>query len=148
MKKPNETPVTTYRVGYRKPPTTHQFRMGRSGNLRGRQPNEQNIVSIFKRIALKRVKVNDGGTIKTMSFAEAIILQNYRAAVQGDQNAMGNILRLAERAGEFKDWTDPKVVGRPIFFPRKSLNDEEFNAEAGVGIVYIPARQTNGSSED
>ena len=41
---------------------------------------------------------------------------------------MGNMLRLAEQAGEFKDWNDPKVVGRPIFMPRKSLNDEEFNA--------------------
>ena len=49
-------------VGYRKPPKAHQFRKGRSGNPRGRKRGEQNILSIFKRIALKRVKVNDGGT--------------------------------------------------------------------------------------
>ena len=120
MKKLNQTQSTaSYDVGYRKPPKAGQFRKGRSGNPRGRKPSEENFLSIFKRLAARPVKVNDGEKVRTMSFAEAIILQNYKAAVQKDPIAMGNMLRLAEQAGEFKDWNDPKVVGLPIVMPRK-----------------------------
>ena len=139
-------PPASYDVGYRKPPKASRFRKGRSGNPRGRKPNEENFLSIFKRLAARPVKVNDGEKVRTMSFAEAIILQNYKAAVQKDANAMGNMLRLAERAGEFKDWNDPKVVGLPIVMPRK-MSVEESIAFYGVETVTIPSR-TSASQED
>ena len=124
MKKPNDFKSTTYDVGYRKPPNQGQYRKGRSGNPRGRSQGEENLLSIFKRIAARRVKVHDGTKARTMSLPEAIILQNYKAAVQKDPIAMGNILRLAELAGEFKDLNDPKVVGGFIFMPKKSSSIE------------------------
>ena len=137
MKKPNRIQSTLYEVGYRRPPKASRFRKGRSGNPRGRKPSEENFLSIFKRIAARRVKVNDGEKIRTMSLAEAIILQNYKLAVQKDPNAMGNMLRLAEQAGEFEDWNDPKVVGLPIIMPRK-MSEDEFDAFHGVSTVQAP----------
>ena len=59
---------------------------------------------------------------------------------------MGNMLRLAEQAGEFNDWNDPKVVGRPIIMPRK-MSKDEWIAFYGVKTVKIPSR-TSGSQED
>ena len=147
MKKPSQTQSTaSFDVGYRKPPKAGQFRKGRSGNPRGRKLGEENFLSIFKRLATRPVKVNDGEKVRTMSFAEAIIRQNYKAAVQKDPNAMGNMLRLAEQAGEFKDWNDPKAVGLPIAMPRKMSRDE-FLAFTGSNIVKVPS-QTSGSQED
>lgn len=146
MKKPNDF-HSTYDVGYRKPPKHGRYRKGRSGNPRGRTQGEENLLSIFKRIAARRVKVHDGAKARTMSLGEAIILQNYKAAVQKDPTAMGNILRLAELAGEFKDLNDPKVTGRPIFMPRRSASIEEFITEAGINRVKV-AYQTSGSQED
>ena len=80
---------------------------------------------------MKRIKVREGDKSRTVTMADAIILQNYKAALQKDQIAMGNIIRLAEESGELIDRTDVKQVGRPALFPIKSKNMEEFLAQFG-----------------
>jgi hypothetical protein len=130
MKKPTNA---TYDVGYGKPPKANQFRKGqrkRGGKKRG----EENLISVFKRHVLKRVKINDGNQTRTMTLAEAVILKNFNAALQKNPFAMGNIYRLAEECGEFVDRTDSKQVGRPLCVPIRSKNMEEFLAEFGRKI--------------
>jgi hypothetical protein len=134
------------KVGYRSPPMAHQFRKGRSGNPRGRKTGEENMIAIFKRLASRRVKVNDNGRFRMLPLAEAIILQNIKAALQRNSNAVANMFRLAEEADEFKDWSDPKVAGGLIFMPGK-LSEEEFLVEHDCGIINMPSR-TSGSQED
>src|SRR6202022_5071391 len=135
MKKPNSGGAdSAYEVGYGKPPKANQFRKGRTGNPRGKRGGEENMTSAFKRIVLKRVKINDGEKIRTVTLAEAVILKNYNAAVQRDSFAMSNIFRLAEDAGEFVDSTDAKQVGRPLLVPEKVKTMEEFLARYGQTI--------------
>jgi hypothetical protein len=121
----------SYDVGYGKPPKANQFRKGRSGNARGRRRGDENLISVFKRHVLKRIKIKEGDTIRTITLAEAVILKNYNAALQKDSLAMGNIYRLAEASGEFLDLADAKQVGMPIAVPIRSQNMEEFLAEFG-----------------
>jgi hypothetical protein len=121
----------SYEVGYGKPPKANQFPKGRTGNPRGKRRGEENLVSVFKRHVLKRVKIKDGDTIRTITLAEAVILKNYNAALQKNPFAMGNIYRLAEESGEFVDMTDSKQVGMPIAVPIRSKNMEEFLAQFG-----------------
>ena len=134
MKKPNSGENSTYEVGYRKPPKANQFRRGRTGNPRGKKPGEENMISAFKRHVQKRVKINDGDKIRTITLAEAVILKNYNAALQKNPVAMSNMFRLAEASGEFVDRADAKQVGRPIAVPIRSKNMEEFLAEFGRKI--------------
>ena len=135
MKKPNSGGAdSAYEVGYGKPPKANQFRKGRTGNPRGKRGGEENMTSAFKRIVSKRVKINDGEKIRTITLAEAVILKNYNAAVQRDSFAMSNIFRLAEDAGEFVDSTDAKQVGRPLLVPEKVKTMEEFLARYGRTI--------------
>jgi len=135
MKKPSSTTRDSiYEVGYGKPPKANQFRKGRTGNPRGKRGGEENMTSAFKRIVSKRVKINDGEKIRTITLAEAVILKNYNAAVQKNPFAMSNIFRLAEDAGEFVDSTDAKQVGRPLFVPEKVKTMEEFLAQYGRTI--------------
>ena len=105
------------------------------------------MIAIFKRLASRRVKVNDNGRIRLLPLAEAVILQNIKAALQRNSNAVANMFRLAEEADEFKDWNDPKVAGRPIFMPRRSSSIEELLVETDSGIINMPSR-TSGSQED
>jgi Family of unknown function (DUF5681) len=121
----------SYEVGYGKPPKANQFPKGRTGNPRGKRRGEENLVSVFKRHVLKRVKIKEGDTIRTITLAEAVILKNYNAALQKNPFAMGNIYRLAEQSGEFVDMTDLKQVGGPIAVPIRSKNMEEFLAQFG-----------------
>jgi hypothetical protein len=140
MKKSDPPPDhETPKVGYRSPPKAHRFRKGRSGNPRGRKAGEENMIAIFKRLATRRVKVNDNGRIRLLPLAEAIILRNFKAALQKSSNAMANMFRLAEEADEFKDWNNPKVVGLPIFMPGK-MSEEDFMVESDIGITHVPSR--------
>jgi hypothetical protein len=133
MKKSRVTSTAPYEVGYRKPPKANQFRKGRSGNLRGKKPGDENLISAFKRHVLNRVKIRDGDQVRTITLAEAVILKNYNAALQKNAIAMGNIYRLAEESGEFVDRSDPKQVGKPLCVPVK-MTTEEFLARHGQTI--------------
>jgi hypothetical protein len=127
----NTSSDSPYTVGYGKPPKANQFRKGRTGNPRGKRKGEENITSAFRRHVLKRVKIKDGDTPRTITLAEAVILKNLNAALQKDPVAMGNIFRLAEESGEFVDRTDAKQVGRPFGVPEQVATMEEFLAQFG-----------------
>ena len=129
MKKPQATSTASYDVGYGKPPKANQFRKGQR-KRGGKQRGEENLISAFKRHVQKRVKIDDGDKIRTITLAEAVILKNYNAALQKNPFAMSNMFRLAEASGEFVDRTDPKQVGRPLCVPEK-VTMEEFLARHG-----------------
>jgi len=134
MKKPSSTAAdSSFEIGYGKPPKANQFPKGRTGNPRGKRQGEENTISAFKRIVSKRVRINDGEKVRTITLAEAVILKNYNAALQKDSFAMSNIYRLAEESGEFIDRTDAKQVGRPLLVPEK-VTIEEFLARFGRSV--------------
>ena len=135
MKKPSSSATDSpCEVGYGKPPKANQFPRGRTGNPRGKRQGEENIISAFKRIVSKRVKIDDGEKVRTITLAEAVILKNYNAALQKNPFAMSNMFRLAEASGEFVDRMDAKQVGGAIAVPIRSKNMEEFLAEFGRKI--------------
>jgi hypothetical protein len=134
MKQGTKPSDAAHEVGYGKPPKATRFRKGRSGNPKGRQSGDENLLSVFKRMATKRTKIREGDKWRTITMADAIILQNYRAALQKDQIAMSNIIRLAEESGELIDRTDVKQVGRPLLVPEKTLTIEEFLARFGRSV--------------
>ncbi|MGN6285491.1 MAG: DUF5681 domain-containing protein [Afipia sp.] len=123
--------ATSYEVGYAKPPKATRFRKGRSGNPRGRNRGDENLMTIFKSIASRRIKVRIGDKTETMTLAEAVIFKNYKAALQKNPLAMGNMFRLAEESGEMIDMTNAEVVGKPIAIPLRPASVEEFLAEFG-----------------
>src|SRR5665213_1795641 len=45
---------------------------------------EENTISAFRRQVLKRVKIKDGETLRTITVAEAVILKNFDAAMHKD----------------------------------------------------------------
>ena len=122
---------SAYEVGYGKPPKANQFRKGRTGNPRGKKRGEENLISVFKRIVSKRVKVNDGEKVRSITLGEAVILKNYQAAVQRNPFALSNIYRMAETAGEFVDLADAKQVGLPLLVPYRAKDIREFLAPFG-----------------
>jgi hypothetical protein len=134
MKQGTKPSDAAHEVGYGKPPKATRFRKGRSGNPKGRQSGDENLLSVFKRMATKRIKIREGDKSRTITMADAIILQNYKAALQKDQIAMSNIIRLAEESGELIDRTDVKQVGRPLLVPEKTLTIEEFLARFGRSV--------------
>jgi hypothetical protein len=61
MKKTDpESPYARSDVGYGKPPKATRFRKGRSGNPKGRQRGDENLLSVFKRMVTKRIRITRG----------------------------------------------------------------------------------------
>lgn len=142
------TKPESYEVGYGKPPKATRFRKGQSGNPRGRKRASENFLAIFKRHAIRRVRIKaSDGTSKTLSVAEAIITKNYQEALKQDETAMANMLKLVELAGEFQDRSDPKSVGRPLFMPASDGDLDALLAEMGASRVEIPSPRTRGQED-
>lgn len=101
------------------------------------------VIAIFKRLAMEPVTIPMNGRQRKMPLAEAILLKNHNAALQGDKSAQNNMWRVVERSGELVDQNDPATAGRPIVVPEKVWNTDELLEEYGVTIVQgQPTRTT------
>lgn len=99
MSNDDELGEPTYLVGYQKPPVHAQFQPGQSGNENGKTAGRRNLLTAFKRIATKKVKRRIGQTTRRMTIAEAVLLNNWQLAINGDQRALFNILPLLHEVG-------------------------------------------------
>src|SRR5665213_2965885 len=84
MKQSTQRSDAAHGIGYGRPPKATRFRKGRSGNPKGRPSGDENLLSVFKRMVTKRIKIKEGDKSRTITMADAII----SAELQG---------RLAER---------------------------------------------------
>lgn len=112
-------------------------RRGSGGNA------TESVIAIFKRLAMERVTLSLNGRRQKMPRAEAILLKNYSAALQGDKQAWNNIWRLLERTGELIDQNDPATTGKPLIVPEKIWDTNELLQLYGASIVEgKPSRTT------
>jgi len=73
-----------YEVGYRRPPKDTQFRLGHSGNPRGRRKGLRNLVTDVKSTLGTPVKVKEGGRTRTRSTQEGFLMVLREKALRGD----------------------------------------------------------------
>jgi len=128
--KNRKTVAQSYEIGFAKPPKATQFKKGRSGNPRGRTQGQGNLVAAFKRVVMRKIPMKVGSENRIVTIAEAVLIKNFHAALQKNQAAMTNIMRLAEQAGELIDRTDKKQVGGFVAVPER-LSIDEFLAQLG-----------------
>src|SRR5260221_37785 len=72
MKQGTKPSDAAHEVGYGKPPKATRFRKGRSGNPKGRQRGDKNLISVFKCMAKKQIKIREGYKLRTITMADAI----------------------------------------------------------------------------
>jgi hypothetical protein len=90
-----------YEVGYGKPPRTHQFKKGVSGNPKGRKKNKPitDIRDLTDDVLNERVQARDGAKVKSMSSMEAALRAYLREALLGRPTAARNFFKLGIKAG-------------------------------------------------
>jgi len=85
-----------YEVGYGRPPLANRYRLGQSGNPKGRPKGSNNFAATFHELCQKKINVKDGGVIKSMTRIEAAITQLLNMAALGDIKAMRELTRLSQ----------------------------------------------------
>jgi hypothetical protein len=84
-------------IGYRKPPRTHAWKKGRSGNPAGRKKGSKNKRTIIIRLMEQKLgrRIDN---LSRLSRYEALLLKGIQKALTGDTKAMAFILRRYDDA--------------------------------------------------
>ncbi|MGY0782011.1 hypothetical protein FBZ85_11611 [Azospirillum brasilense] len=83
-----------YKVGYKKPPPSHRFQPGKSGNPKGRPRKSKNLSALLAGILGETVTLREDGAMRTVSKGEAMLLAQTHKAIKGDTRAFEAILKL------------------------------------------------------
>ena len=85
------------RVGYGEPPKHTQFKPGESGNPKGRPKGRKNIKTEVLEKLNSTVTVNKNGRLIKISTVRAVLEVLSAKALQLDQRAIEQVIRLAEK---------------------------------------------------
>jgi Family of unknown function (DUF5681) len=107
-----------YAVGYGRPPVTTRFKPGQSGNPKGRPKGRKKMLGLLQDALNKRIPIREGGAVRKVSTAEAIILALMSKAMKGDAKTFATLIALTQQSGEFERDPPPfKEIRRVIVYP-------------------------------
>jgi hypothetical protein len=89
--------MSSYKVGYGKPPKATQFKKGKSGNPRGRPKGSLNLATDLTAELGETITVREDGRPRKVSKQRALIKSLMAKALQGDVRAMASLLALYAR---------------------------------------------------
>jgi len=86
-----------YKVGYRRPPKTGQFKKGQSGNPKGRPKGARGLEKVVLEELKSKITVNENGRSKKVKKVEAIAKQVVNKAMTGDVKSISLVLGVSQR---------------------------------------------------
>jgi hypothetical protein len=89
-------PIVEERVGYGRPPLATRFRVGQSGNPRGRPKGARNLSTVVASALGERVAVTENGRRRRITKLEAAIKQLVNRAAAGEARATALLIQLAQ----------------------------------------------------
>jgi hypothetical protein len=129
----------TYKIGYKKPPRTTQFKKGQSGNKAGRRKGSKNTATILKEELDATVPITENGASKRVSKLRASFKQLANAAAKGDIKAVIAIINTLLRL-ESND--SPSASSLDVF---STAEDELVMANI---VARIRATESSPPNED
>jgi Family of unknown function (DUF5681) len=102
----------SYEVGYGRPPRGGQFKLGQSGNPKGR-PSE---ATIWQTRLNEKIEVREGGRLRRITVREAIVLRCIEEALKGNIKTANFVLNrsAAAEAGEVQEFDELSKDDREV----------------------------------
>jgi hypothetical protein len=79
-------------VGYGRPPREHQFKLGQSGNKRGRPRGSKNEATIISELLNRKIDVRQNGSVRKITLLEGILLKFAEDALKGNPKSAAFLL--------------------------------------------------------
>jgi hypothetical protein len=87
-----------YDVGYGRPPRSHQWKLGQSGNPSGKKKGVKNRATILNAIMQRKVTITDNGKPREITLHEGLYLKYVAPALKGDLKAAAFLLNQYEES--------------------------------------------------
>jgi hypothetical protein len=124
-------------VGYKKPPRSHQFLPGQSGNPAGRPRGARSVKSDLRDELAELVPFRLGNQAVQLSKQRVVIKKLVGAAIEGDARALSTVLSVALRA-----------FGEEAELPEEAPEDREIlQAFASPTKTDVVGRRNNKNKE-
>jgi hypothetical protein len=131
-------------VGYKNPPAHSRFKRGQSGNPSGRPKGSQNLKTLFNRILKEEISLREGGDVRKVSKAEAVLRSVVVGALKGDQRAVATMFRLAEQTGHFAEAANPVTSITRIIVGWTEPSADESHIPRGGEVPAISESNRDG----
>ena len=122
-------------VGYGKPPRTHQFKPGQSGNPKGRPKGAKSEATMWNELLNRKIEVRQGGRIRKITIREAILQR------LAEDSLKGNIKSATFVLNRFSAIASAADAGAEINPDDKAVLDaylQEFQSQQGGGKEKQP----------
>ena len=74
-------------VGYGKPPRTHQFKPGQSGNPKGKPKGAKNEATMLNELLFQKIKIREGGRERRITLFEGMLRRFAEDSLKGNIRA-------------------------------------------------------------
>lgn len=129
------------KVGYKKPPQNSRFKVGQSGNPKGRPKGSKNLIDTLNKEMESRVDVTENGRKKRITKREAIAKVLINKAASGDPRAAPLVLKAAGNGRPLREEDEPHDTAMP-------REDEFVMADIIRRIRLMDAPGTTGSAPE
>jgi|ERR1043166_311268 hypothetical protein len=130
-----ENLTDNYDVGYKKPPKSHQFKPGQSGNPsggpKGKKEEIEDVRIMIEAVLDEEVQIRSDGKVRTVSQVEAMFSALLRKALQGNPSAAKKLFQQAQQASLFSKGTQKRgiIIDDESGSPDERLILRAFHAE-------------------
>ncbi len=128
MKDDDSSTTKHYKVGYKKPPISGQFKKGVSGNKKGRPKKKKESMTdkstseILQKVLNDTISVSDGQGPKTITKVEAMITQLVNKAINGDMQAFKQL--------------QPLMADYNLYLSHQIKRDQQSQPVKGLRIIH------------
>ena len=98
-----------YAVGYGRPPVATRFQPGQSGNAKGRKRHSKNLATFVDDILKEKITIQEAGTTKRISKAEALARTVVTRAFKGEPKALAILFSLTKAADTANGGVPPEA---------------------------------------
>ena len=148
MSKSNSSANAAYRVGYRSPPKTTQFKKGESGNPKGRPKGSRSLQNILIEELKSTVTIHENGRSKTVKKGEVIAKQMVNKAMAGDHKAANLVLGVSQQHEYQEALNAPSAIETLPQEDRQVMQSlmERLKAQASSDKSTVTASKAKGTS--